>query len=44
MLLGGVDVACQFLIFHPVLLCYPILLEKNYSTLMLSFDRGLILL
>ena len=25
----GVDVACQFLFFHPALLCYPILLEKT---------------
>ena len=43
MLLGGVDVARQFFFFHPALLCYSMLLGKNYSTLIHSFGRGLIL-
>ena len=39
----GVDVACKLFFYHPTLLCYSMLLGKNYSTLIHSFDRGLII-
>ena len=44
MLLGGGGCCVSNFSFIATLLCHSIRLEKNYSTLMLSFDRGLILL
>ena len=44
MLLGEGGCCVSNFSFIATLLCHSILLEKNYSTLMLSFDRGLILL
>ena len=40
MLLGGVDVARQFFFFHAALLCYSMLLGKNYSTLFTPLGGG----